>query len=73
MKIALCFLSRKDLFNQNVWKRYFDPKLFNIYISPDIGYKLRHFATKTIIFCVNFIQLIIDTVIILTILTGLEQ
>lgn len=43
-KIAICFLSRKDLFNQDVWNKYFDLKLFNIYIYPDTGYELRHFT-----------------------------
>lgn len=44
MKIALCFLSRKELFNQNIWKQYFDQNLFNIYIYPDVGYQLRSFV-----------------------------
>lgn len=44
MKIALCFLSRKELFNVDIWRSYFDTNLFNVYICPDIDYKLKYFT-----------------------------
>lgn len=43
MKIALCFLSRNELFNQQIWQKYLCTDLFNIYICPDVGYQLKYF------------------------------
>lgn len=43
-KIALCFLSRTELYNKEIWYKYFDKDIFNIYIHPNIGYQLKTFS-----------------------------
>jgi hypothetical protein len=42
-KIALLFLTRGELLNEEMWEDYLDPSIFNIYIHPDIGYNLTRY------------------------------
>jgi hypothetical protein len=42
-KVALMFLTRGELYNSDIWDNFFNLDIFNIYIHPDVGYKLNKY------------------------------
>jgi hypothetical protein len=43
-KVALMFLTRGELYNSDIWDNFFNKDIFNIYIHPDVGYKLNKYS-----------------------------